>query len=212
MRFSLEKKFIYLANMKTGSTSVRNLLTPHSDHEGLLDEGLYAHHWNAKKYKSIFEEKGWVWDSFYSFTTIRNPWARIVSFYNYGRPDSKGNHKNDANYDESTALQLSFEDWLKLRYRDGESPRLLPNIKQFAYIKGKKAVSEIYKIESLNEHKLRELLSYCNLESEFSSFVLPHSNSTKAVDYRSYYSPELVDIISTHMQSDIELGGYEFED
>lgn len=212
MRFSLSKKFMYLANMKTGSTSIRKVLTPLSNHDLLEKNGLYAHHWGAAKYKKIFEQQGWEWNDFYSFTTIRNPWARIVSFYKYGQPDALGNHKNDKAYDESSMGKLSFSDWLRIRYNEGDSVRLLPDIKRFISEKGVSIVSEIYKIEDLNGDKFIELLEKCNISSDVSVSVLPKLNQTTSDDYRAFYKPNDIDIVSKVLATDIEVGNYTFGD
>jgi hypothetical protein len=198
--------------MKTGSSSVRQFLTPFSEHMILEREGLYAHHWNASKYKKVFVDKGWEWSDYYSFTTIRNPWARIVSFYKYGKPDTYGNHSKDDNYDESTAFSLSFKEWLKIRYNDGDSHRLLPNIRRFAFIQGKQAVTEIHKIEDLKGESFSLLLDKCGILNEVDSVLLPTINQTASDDYRAYYDSDSVDIVSKAMKPDIEIGGYSFGD
>lgn len=86
-RISHKYKFIFFAYPKTGSSSVRKLLDPHSDiiagtYKKRTEDNPFYSHITAAETKKIFEKKGWDYDSYFKFVVIRNPFSRIVSLYN----------------------------------------------------------------------------------------------------------------------------------
>ena len=83
MRISHKYKFIFLSNPQSGSTSIRTILNRYSDIKSSA-EFPYHHHTNARRLKAHFQEMGWDWDEYLKFTTIRNPWDRMVGRYHYG--------------------------------------------------------------------------------------------------------------------------------
>ena len=82
---SYRYKFIFLANMKCASTTIHKILGKFSDESYITSkfEKPIGRHDCALKVKTYIEEKGYNWDDFYVFTTIRNPYSRIASCYKY---------------------------------------------------------------------------------------------------------------------------------
>lgn len=72
-------KFIYIAAPKTASTSITNCLKRYTD------EPDFFHHATTLETKTFLKEKNLDWNDFYSFSTVRNPWARLVSAYNHAQ-------------------------------------------------------------------------------------------------------------------------------
>ncbi|MDQ2859735.1 MAG: hypothetical protein M3T55_03215 [Pseudomonadota bacterium] len=83
MRISFKRKFIFLANRRCGSTSVRKALDPTSDVKGSRP-GPLDHHACLRTVERYVVTQGYRLQDFFIFTTIRNPWARVVSIYHYG--------------------------------------------------------------------------------------------------------------------------------
>lgn len=82
---SFKKRFIFLANMKCGSTTLHKLLAPYADIiscQSIFQKPVGKHD-NAREVKHFIESLGYQWDDFYVFTTIREPFSRIQSCYNY---------------------------------------------------------------------------------------------------------------------------------
>ncbi len=86
MRISHRYKFVFFSNPKTGSESVRLMLDPFSEikcvrlRERTAEFPFYDHILPVEL-REVFRERGWDFDSYYKFTFVRNPWARLVSVY-----------------------------------------------------------------------------------------------------------------------------------
>jgi hypothetical protein len=86
VRISHRHKFVFFSNPKTGSESVRLMLDPYSDikcvrlRERTAEFPFYDHILPVEL-REVFRERGWEFESYYRFTFVRNPWARLVSVY-----------------------------------------------------------------------------------------------------------------------------------
>ena len=113
MRISHKKKFVYISIPKTGSTSVRNAINDYSDvkiersyHLKNLSiersnvTGYYpSSYWKVSTHmkamdlgyiwSEIFPNKKDLWDEYFKFTVVRNPWARRVSQWQFIRQKAK---------------------------------------------------------------------------------------------------------------------------
>ncbi len=86
MRVSHKNKFIFFSNPKTGSESLREMLTPYSE---IIDtkflntsiENPFYSHITPMEVKNIFIEKGYNFDEYYKIVCTRNPFNRLVSLY-----------------------------------------------------------------------------------------------------------------------------------
>jgi hypothetical protein len=108
MRISHRYKFIYFANPKTGSTAVRALL------DGLIEAGdpqighfsnstpqnPFYSHMRPVEAREAFRQRGWPFEEYYRFTTVRNPWQRALSLYTHIREVDAG-------------FTTPFEEWLR---------------------------------------------------------------------------------------------------
>lgn len=74
---SKKHKFVYIAAYKTASISVTDCLRE------FTDEPNYKHHARVIEVRQYLEGKGFDLNDFYSFSTIRNPWQRLVSAWNH---------------------------------------------------------------------------------------------------------------------------------
>ncbi len=89
MRISHQHRFIFFANPKTGSSSIRQFLNPYSDivavknYLHITDDNPFYPHMPPLEAKPIFEQLGWPFADYLRFVFVRNPWARLVSLYEH---------------------------------------------------------------------------------------------------------------------------------
>ena len=220
MLISHKYKFVYLANPKTGSASIRHMLQKYSDiavfsrQQCQRDYGFdISPHINAEMLKKFFAKQGWNWNDYYVFTTIRNPWERLVSYYIYSKPDANGiNFYSDTDeYDPSTQSQYPFDKWLEIHeYYSTAYP-----VNIFAtYDKSSANKSNIDKIIVLENlaTELPELFQTLKLPL-FTGEEILHYNTTDRKHYSLYYNndTDLINAVAKHYSEDIKLGNYQFK-
>ena len=94
MIISTEYKIIYLSNCKCASSCIRQRFMP-INNKKLVEEveknfnhNPHAPYNKVKKY--LLEKHSINTNKFFLFSTIRNPWERVVSLYKYAKPDKNG--------------------------------------------------------------------------------------------------------------------------
>lgn len=91
---SFKHKFIFLANMKCGSTTLHLLLMNYLDQndkyflKSIFEKPL-GKHANALEVKKYIESLGYKWCDFFVFTTIREPLDRFKSCYLFESKNNK---------------------------------------------------------------------------------------------------------------------------
>jgi hypothetical protein len=89
VRISHRYKFVFFANPKTGSSSVRQFLNPYSDvmpvqnFDCRTPENPFYPHMRPVEARECFERFGWDFYGYTKFTCVRNPWARLVSLFHH---------------------------------------------------------------------------------------------------------------------------------
>lgn len=139
-------KFVFLANQKCASTTIHELLRPYSDKSftfSIYQKPLGTHS-DARTVKRYLEKRGYNWEDYLVFTTIRDPLDRIRSCYRYERDFSQNRDLTDL----FTPTPKDFKkyvmgDWFLKRFRD---------IKDFTSDKnGNCLVDKIIRVEELDE-------------------------------------------------------------
>lgn len=141
-----------------------------------------------------------VWDTFYKFTIVRNPYDRIVSDYKYLYPRI-GNFYDLTTFDAFITLVnrvVTTNAYLENIYFDHFRP-------QSHYMKGIK-YNYIGRFENLNQN----IQNIC--QAIGSKNTLPWVNKSRPVDddYRSYFNENTKAIIDRIYASDLEMFGYKF--
>ena len=149
---SHKHKFIFVHISKTGGTSIRNAMT------GNYDELHDPHHSGISRIKENLSDE--IFQSYFKFGTVRNPWEREVSRYKF-----LGNNKN---LPESRYCQGSFKKYLskfiELGYVNYENLKIDDNI----------GVDYVMKFENLQE----DFNVVCD-KIGIPHRQLPHQNKTK---------------------------------
>ena len=192
MRISHKHKFIYFANPKAGSTSIRRALDRYSDIRSVSHKLPYNHHGKVELLRNHFLKKGWDWDLYYKFTSVRNPWSRTVSLWTFGKKK-----KIIPNcFKTFQSWVLSDHRWLNSHWGyDG-----------FYRGKGGEVISNnIIKTETLQ----KDFNIVCD-EIGIPRKKLPYTNKTNHKHYTEYYDDETRQIVAEKYAKDIEYFGYEF--
>ncbi len=133
-----------------------------------------------------------LWDEYFTFAFVRNPWSRIVSLYEYHRRRP----------DRWPLARKSFADWL----RAGGTGSVARSMSEFVSDDDGRVILQL-------------VGRYERLESDFARacaaaglppLELPHENRTATADYRGYYDDETREIVARLARSDIQRFGYEF--
>jgi hypothetical protein len=162
-------------------------------------------------------------DSYYKFSFVRNPWARVVSMYKFG------------NYNHC----ISFSRFVK-----NILPRLIKKEewfygKQYNFIYHKNSINVDFvgRFENLNQdfgkvcdklnldftrlphkNKSEKKVGYKKFKQQLKFFMFNpletlnfKPDSIKSKDYRDYYTSELIDLIYQMYKEDVETFNYKFD-
>ena len=178
-------KFIFVRVAKTGSSSILETLPKSTTNcEGWKYDCHHIPLWHLKKNldKDIF-------NNYFKFAFVRNPFARAVSTMKYINTWKKWNGFDDyLNLKESLLLKNEKE---QSKYSN-----------QYDFTKG---CDFIGKLESIQE----DFNTVCD-KIGVSRQQLPHYNTTKHRHYTEYYDDETLKIAEEKFAKDIEHFGYKF--
>ena len=138
------------------------------------------------------------WDSFYRFTVVRNPWARVHSWYRNVMRYRRRWRGGRATFAEFVA------GW-------GEEPKdgwaLRPQLYWIADFDGSLPYHRVIRFESLAEGAA-EVFRDLGL----SNVTLPHALNYGAPDYRSAYDDESAERVAERYADEIARFGYSFDE
>jgi hypothetical protein len=135
-----------------------------------------------------------LFDSYFSFAVVRNPWDWNVSLYKYLLAD-----KNHVLHERTKSFK-NFDEYIRNRYQKSYASQ-----KKFIYSKnGEKLVDYVARFENL-EQDFNEICSIIGIQAE-----LPHINISNNKDYREYYTDETREMVQHSHKTDIDLFEYEF--
>lgn len=150
---------------------------------------FFNSHITCYNFFDIFNKK--VFNDYFKFAVIRNPWDRMVSRYFYSKKiDSK--FKN-----------FSFEDFINF-----DLEKNMHVLNQYEFCTKDKVnfcLDKIIKFENINDDF-----------NQISSIIfgnknlLNHSNKTDHSDYREYYNDNLKDKIYRNFKKDLNFFNYDF--
>ena len=120
MIINTEYKIIYLSNCKCASSTIRKHFLPIRDEE--LFKKIKKHcegpHGSYDQVLEVLKQENINTEGFFLFSTIRNPWERIVSLYNYAKPDKNGvpswGSKFGEKFEEGTSC--TFKEFVFCKY------------------------------------------------------------------------------------------------
>jgi chondroitin 4-sulfotransferase 11 len=206
-------KLIYIYLPKVACSSIKKSLFPIFD----IDENINPHIANFPKrltWDKLTDNK------YYIFTFVRNPWDRLVSFY---RDKIRGVYKmGDIEYYRACFgarfyAGMTFEELARLICKIPDSIAEIHFRSQTCSLihNGKLLPDFIGRYENLEE----DFYKMCRMKDL--SLTLPHlfnnvpkdklDNTWEKVDYKTYYSEELKNLVGKRYRKDIEYFNYTFE-
>lgn len=200
MILSHERRFLFAAFNKTGSTSMEEALSPYASaaaqralqlrYERLHPAVTVFKHARPFHLKQLLGDE--LWDSYFTFTFVRNPWSRLASLYEYHR---RRLHR-------WPSARQSFADWL----RGGGTGSARRSMSQFVTDDdGRVIVRLVGRFETLEADFARACA-----QVGLPRLPLPRRNRSTIGDYRRYYDDETRDLVARLARADIDMFGYEF--
>lgn len=213
MRISHQYKFIFFANPKTGSSSVRQFLNPYTDVKAVKNylertpENPFYPHITPQETRALFENFGWDFYSYHRFVFVRNPWARLVSLYEHVMREPTN--------------QMPFAEWLYTiqptgKGGGGEDHQRWRKYGAYSiehYIKDDKGnilVDKVIRLEDIQE-KLKPFLAALGLPNVMEAEINHSNKRKKPKHYSSYYTEETKAYVRDLYRYDIVNYGYTFE-
>jgi hypothetical protein len=204
---SHDQRCIFVHIPRTGGTSIEDVIWPGERTEEHLWMGFVSKHRN--KYQTgglqhllarqIREEVGSdVFDSYYKFAVVRNPWDRAVSQYSYTRI------RTDLHELIGMTADTSFSDYLGL-IEGQEHVQWQPQLDFLSDSRGGVLVDFVARFERL-EQDTQAIFNRLNLEGR----TLLHTNASTRRPYQEYFDASSKRQLQKLYGRDIEAFGYEF--
>lgn len=194
--------FLFVHIQKTAGSSITNVLNS-------LEFTYSLNHSH-----SFITSVEYKYDSYFKFTFVRNPWDRLVSWYNMMLNKSIHNDfsryllNNSTNFSQFLNLTEiinetnEHNDFIKTDY-----PKSIA-FNQLDYIsdnKGNVLMDFIGKFENL-ENDFRQIMEKIGVKD----YSLLHLNKFEHGDYRNYYTDEDIEKVYKIYKRDIEYFNYKF--
>jgi hypothetical protein len=227
MILSHTHKFVFIANGRTGTSSIESALASYHEGEHVQHHvrGLYA----AKHVPPgvVRAQLGpGIWDELFTFCFVRNPWDWVVPqyFWNFETSpitwtDMLKNPVHTLRRKKAKNAAISSE---KLKVFSPSDIRQLYNHlrryrgvyeadtlfqRSYAYAPdGTKLVDYVGRFESMEED-FQRVIEHLGLND----IEVPHKNSTSHEDYRSYYTDETAELVRSLWKVDVNTFGYTFD-
>lgn len=209
MVISHSKKFIFIHNYKVAGTSIRDVLDKYNDKTFLKSKphinklkfilGLYPkiysrqHHNHSRALEIKNSIPAQVYDSYYKFGFVRNPWDWQVSLYTYAL-------KNTAHYQHDLMKSFgNFDNYIDWRITKEKKLQ-----KDFFYDGDECIVDFIGKMENLNED-FQTICSQIGIDAS-----LPHLKKSRSDNkFRKFYTQKTIDLVYDAYLPDIETFNYQ---
>ena len=189
---------MFILTEKTGCTSIFNVLENIDDTKKIVGEivpkdrnnYLYSKHTSCSEFQNNHSE----FNDFFTFAFVRNPWDRVVSWYNF-------------------SMYLS-------NVENVETERNITGIDFSSFVH---EYTNIWANEQQNQYNFTKCCDFIgrfeNLQQDFNIICdkikipqqqLPHKNATKHKHYTEYYDDETKQIVAEVFAKDIEYFNYKF--
>ncbi|MTJ29320.1 sulfotransferase family 2 domain-containing protein [Aphanizomenon sp. UHCC 0183] len=218
MLISYSHKFIFFHIAKAAGSSIKEALQSYAqepekfkinrpqrmlgDKINPLYEIWESSLWHAKAKDVQKEFSPEIYNSFYKFAFVRNPWDWQVSYYHFILKE-KAHIRH-----ELVKSMAGFEEYLKwVINTKNPFPKGATKLQKeiITDSQGRLIVDYIGRYETLATD-LNYVCQQLNLQTS-----LPYLNQSKHRNYQEYYNPKTIKLVEEHFQEDIALFGYTFD-
>jgi len=200
MRASSRWRFCYVAAPQCASTSLRDMLAPFAD---IFSNTAYGgvtlpDHAPPRTIRAALARMGHDPAGWFFFSSVRNPWDRMVSRYHYGLRNPK------SIWHPPAAGAADFAAFVRHPDVGYHSRRFA--LEPFLFERGTPAVDDVVRVESF-AWDLRRIQARLGL----GDLPLLKANETpREAGYRDWYDPATRDLVAEIHASDIAWLGYRF--
>jgi len=186
-------KCIFVHIPKTAGTSIT---------EGLF--GARPHHQPLQWYEEVEPQ---LYNDYFKFSFVRNPWDRLVSGYHY-MVNKKSKRPSEIEWINFFKGVDSFDDFVTRWLNEDNIERHLLTLPQYHFVLNKFGVlglDFVGRYETLQKdfpYICERLGVVCEL---------PHENKSPRKEFRNYYTSQTRDIVARVYAKDIEMFGYDFD-
>ena len=204
----LKQDFIFIHIPKTGGTSVKDCLIRNYPKENLFYTD-YGYHAPIGEYVKAIENNPDCkpMSEYVIFTTVRNPWDRVVSRYFFAKKVIEVEKKQKQDYADTS----TFEAFLEERHKWGDKEYMwhravrgwYPAVDHVTESKGK-LKCDMLRLEHLN----KDLIAYFKIP------MMSRPRNVTAMNkgtYKDMYNKETIQIIADWYKKDIDMWGFDFD-
>ncbi|HUQ36120.1 MAG TPA: sulfotransferase family 2 domain-containing protein [Aestuariivirga sp.] len=201
-------KCIFVHIPKTGGTSIENCIWPAPRNREDLWMGFVSSYRNKYQTGGLqhllarhirLEVGGNIFNAYFKFAIVRNPWDKLVSQYTYLRK------RKDLQHYLGVTAETTFAQYIEAAALS-DHVQLTPQVDFVNDENGLSIVDFIGRFETLKEDAQR-IFSRIGIQN----MILPHTQrSLREKDYRSYYTAETRDRVAQIYERDIALFKYKF--
>ncbi len=162
---------------------------------------LWLHHLPAATLKTLIPAA--LWNGYYKFAFVRNPWALMVSYYHYHRVEflqSPEFRRDWPGIAARFARASTFDEWL------ATGIYVRPQVEFLCDRGGELLMDFVGKVEHLKSG-FSAVSAHLGIPAS-----LGHLNATEHRGYRSYYSEAAFEAVRTHFEHDIAAFNYTFDE
>jgi chondroitin 4-sulfotransferase 11 len=214
-----EFKIIFTDIPKTGSTSVITCLNQWF--RTITDKDLFYDTDGSlisKRHSKIKEDLKSIQNQneYFSFTFVRNPWDRLVSYFLFMKQFSKNKHIHASLTLENALDPHYFENLKKQKAKGrGSLQILLTNQLDYCEMGGKLRHDHIGRFENIDKDFAiicKKILAHLGLpEDKYPLPELPKTNKTKRKSYDKYFNSKSLERANIAYKKDINFFNYKFE-
>jgi len=191
MIISHKAKFIFIHIQRTGGSSIINLLKEHLK----VHLDVVSQHGNARSPENFLLKDN---SGYFTFSMVRNPWARIFSWYLL---------INKENLQDLETEKAKFQHFLEtdMAFNAGDLHFHYNQVDYLSNEEGSLWTNKIYRFE---DYRNSIIDLFQNLNQPFTN--IPKLNGSVKIKYQDYYTDTSKKLLSQKCQKDIEYFGYRF--